>query len=141
MELRYCGASQLQVHCSHLPALLWLHVAIRRQQRAEAQQRQVHSRAALLHQGPALPEAPGGRGWWGQVRVSRAGVAVVMMTTAVVVVVGVRRRDAAFAVAANQERPPVVTVVEHAGRHQQHQHEGAEQEEKHVDAFSLGRKA
>lgn len=140
MELRYCGASQLQVHCSHLPALLWLHVAIRRQQRAEAQQRQVHSRAALLHQGPALPEAPGGRGWWGQVRVSRAGVAVVMMTTAVVIV-GVRRRDAAFAVAANQERPPVVTVVEHAGRHQQHQHEGAEQEEKHVDAFSLGRKA
>lgn len=123
--------------CSQLPTVPWLHVAVRRQQRAEAKQRQVHSRAALLHLGPALSGAPGGRGWRGQVGVHRARVAAVMAA----IVVGVRGRDAAAAAAANQEHPPVVTVVQQAGRRQQHQDEGAEQEEKHVDAFSLSRQA
>lgn len=61
------------------------------------------------------------------------------MVMVALVVLGVRRRDAAMAVAANQERPPVVTAVQQAGRRQQHQDERAEQEEKHVDAFSLWR--
>lgn len=125
--------------CSHLPALLWLPVPVRRQQRAEAQQREVHGRAALLNLGPVLPKAPDRWGWRGQVRVSWGGVDVIVMV--VVVVVEVRRRHAAVAVAANQEGPPVVTVVQQGGRRQQHQDEGAEQEEKHVDAFTLSRQA
>lgn len=88
--------------CSHLPSLLWLHVAVWWQQRAEAQQRQIHGRAALLHLGPTLTGAPDRRGGRGQVTV---------ITIVEVVVVGVRMRDAATAVTANQERPPVVTVI------------------------------
>lgn len=57
------------------------------------------------------------------------------------IVVGVRRGDAAAAVAADHECPPVATVVQHPGHRQQHQHEGAEQEEKDVDAFGLRGKA
>lgn len=132
MELRDCGAS-------HLPPLLRLHVGVRRQQRAEAQQRQVHGRAALLHLGPALPEAADRWGWRGQVRCSGAGESIVTVDVVVVVVVGVRRRHAAAAV--NQKRPPVVTVVQQSGRRQQHQDERAEQEKKHVHAFSLSRQA
>lgn len=129
--------------CSYLPTLPWLHVAVRWQQRAEAKQRQVHSRTSLLHLGPALsssPGAPGRWGRWGQVGVGGARVAV-MVLMAVVVVVGIRMRDAAVAVATNQEGLVVVAVVQHTGRHQQHQDEGAEQEEEHVDAFGLRREA
>ena len=101
---------------SHVPAVPWLQVDVRRQQRAEAKQWQVHSGTELLHLGPALSGgSPGGRGGRGHVRVAGAGVAVVMVM--VMVVVGVRRTDAAAA-AVNQEGPPVVTAVQHAGGHQ-----------------------
>lgn len=55
-----------------------------------------------------------------------------------VVVVRVRRgHAAAAAVAVDHKRPPVVAVVKHACHPQQHQDEGAEQEEEHVDTFGL----
>lgn len=105
--------------------LLWIHIAVRREQRVEAQQRQIHSQAAVLPLAPAVSGAAGGRRWGGQVSVSR----VVM----VVVVVG----WSAAVLTADQKGPTAVAVGQHAGGRQQHQDQRAEQEEKHVHAFGL----
>lgn len=113
-------SSFLLVTSDHLP-----HLEVRRQQRAEAQQRQVGHRVALLPLRPVLPEASGGR------RRRGGQVAVVV----VVVVDGFGKRAAA--VAPDQKLPPVAAVVQQPGRHQQHQDEEAEQEEEHVDHFGL----
>lgn len=123
---------------SHLPALLRLHVAVRRQQGAEAQQRQVHGWTRLLPLGPPASGATG-RWEWGWL-LGFHGVRVVVVVM-VVVVVEVRGRDAAAAAAANQEGPPAVSVVQKASYQQKCEDEGAEQEEQHVHTFSLGRQA
>ncbi|TNN60439.1 hypothetical protein EYF80_029290 [Liparis tanakae] len=103
--------------------------SIGRQQRAEAQQRQVGHRVALLPLRPVLPEASGGRR-------RRGGQVAVVVVVVEAVVDGFGNRAAA-AVAPDQKLPPVAAVVQQPGRHQQHQDEEAEQEEEHVDGFGL----
>lgn len=129
------------IFSSKLDTLPWLHVPIKRLQGAEAQQGQVHRRAAVLgvspaffRASPALLRAPYGWERRGQLRVGAAG------TVVIAVVFVVRRGDGgdapeAVAPTADQKLPPVVAVVQHAHGTEEQQDEEAEQEARHVDAF------
>lgn len=88
--------------------------------------------AALLHWGPALSVSSCRQRGRGQITVSGSGVTIIRREM-VVVWVGWGNT----AVAADYEAAPVMTVIQRASHSQQRQDKEAEQEEQHVDPFSL----